>query len=111
MFAAFLSQDMTYSCAIFPDLDGDILINGAGLFHPISNVPRTNGKLINSQGILSPPPGKQGVDELCDAQIRKLKHIIKKADVKPGHRVLEIGTGKVSRLSPKHLSNISSFGY
>ncbi|PCH40220.1 S-adenosyl-L-methionine-dependent methyltransferase [Wolfiporia cocos MD-104 SS10] len=30
---------------------------------------------------------------LHDAQMRKLRHIIRRADIRPGHRVLEIGTG------------------
>ncbi|THU87213.1 cyclopropane-fatty-acyl-phospholipid synthase [Dendrothele bispora CBS 962.96] len=53
MFAGFLSKDMTYSCAIFDDLDGD----------------------------------------LVEAQMRKMRHILKKANIQPGHRVLEIGSG------------------
>lgn len=35
------------------------------------------------------------VDELYEAQIRKLSHIIKKAKIFPGHRVLEIGSVRV----------------
>lgn len=35
------------------------------------------------------------VDELCDAQIRKLTHIIEKAKIQPGNRVLEIGSVRV----------------
>ncbi|KNZ82070.1 Cyclopropane-fatty-acyl-phospholipid synthase [Termitomyces sp. J132] len=64
MFSGFLSRDMTYSCAIFKDLDGDI----------------KDGPPIS-------------LDELHEAQIRKLKHIIQKAQICPGHRVLEIGSG------------------
>ncbi|KAK7691989.1 hypothetical protein QCA50_005394 [Cerrena zonata] len=33
------------------------------------------------------------IDELYIAQMRKLDHIIRKADIRPGHRVLEIGSG------------------
>ncbi|KAG8807746.1 hypothetical protein FRC17_004282, partial [Serendipita sp. 399] len=32
-------------------------------------------------------------DELYDAQMRKIRHIIRKADIQPHHRVLEIGSG------------------
>ncbi|KAF9465836.1 S-adenosyl-L-methionine-dependent methyltransferase [Collybia nuda] len=54
MFTGFLSEDMTYSCGIFEELDGDLI-----------------------QGHM----------------LRKLRHIIKKAQILPGHRVLEIGSG------------------
>lgn len=33
------------------------------------------------------------LDELQDAQVRKLRHIISKAQLKDGHRLLEIGSG------------------
>lgn len=33
-----------------------------------------------------------GVDELHEAQIRKLNHIIHKADIRPGHRVRALTT-------------------
>ncbi|KIM24907.1 hypothetical protein M408DRAFT_316976 [Serendipita vermifera MAFF 305830] len=62
MFAGFLSEDMTYSCGIFSDLDAD-------LHH------------------------HNKIDDLYDAQMRKIHHIIRKADIRPGHRVLEIGSG------------------
>ncbi|KAG8801890.1 hypothetical protein FRC18_007696, partial [Serendipita sp. 400] len=32
-------------------------------------------------------------DELYTAQMRKIRHIIRKANIQPGHRVLEIGSG------------------
>ncbi len=35
----------------------------------------------------------QEYDELEDAQIRKIDHIIRLANILPGHRVLEIGSG------------------
>jgi cyclopropane-fatty-acyl-phospholipid synthase len=56
---------MTYSCAIFKDLDGDL-----------------------QRGMI----GLDG-EELQEAQVRKLNHIIRKARIFPGHRVLEIGSG------------------
>ncbi|EIW72634.1 hypothetical protein TREMEDRAFT_21878, partial [Tremella mesenterica DSM 1558] len=68
MFSAFLSDDMTYSCAIFPELDADL---SAQKLHHLNN----------------------GQDELEDAQMAKIRHIIRQADIRQGHRVLEIGSG------------------
>ncbi|KAJ6508516.1 CFS1-like protein [Mycena sanguinolenta] len=92
MFAGFLSQDMTYSCAIFEDLDGDMKdgvirsewSGGQGL--------RRLGQPASAAGTI-PAKVESEVDELYEAQIRKLSHIIKKAKILPGHRVLEIGSG------------------
>lgn len=90
MFAGFLSEDMTYSCAIFEDLDGDMLDSiasrsewsgGQGL-QRLGETPKV---LMRSR--------QSDQDELYDAQIRKLNHILKKAKIEPGHRVLEIGSG------------------
>jgi cyclopropane-fatty-acyl-phospholipid synthase len=36
-------------------------------------------------------------DELYEAQIRKLSHIIDKAKIQPGNRVLEIGSVRIQR--------------
>jgi cyclopropane-fatty-acyl-phospholipid synthase len=36
-------------------------------------------------------------DELYEAQIRKLSHIIDKAKIQPGHRILEIGSVRIQR--------------
>lgn len=41
--------------------------------------------------IASPKAVEQ--DELYEAQMRKIRHIIRKANIKKGHRVLEIGSG------------------
>lgn len=90
---------MTYSCGIFKDLDGDLA--------RLEEIGETNGglglmkfgkgskKAIKANG----NHGKEteaetdDVDELEESQLRKIRHIIKKADIKPGHRVLEIGSG------------------
>ena len=40
------------------------------------------------------------VDELYEAQIRKLSHIIDKANIQPGNRVLEIGSVSIERNCP-----------
>ncbi|KAJ7781761.1 CFS1-like protein [Mycena maculata] len=93
MFAGFLSQDMTYSCAIFEDLDGDMKegvvrsewSGGQGL--------RRLGKATATSAPTSQPDLEPEVDELYEAQIRKLSHIIDKAKIQPGNRVLEIGSG------------------
>ncbi|KAI4521657.1 CFS1-like protein [Schizophyllum commune Loenen D] len=91
MFAGFLSQDMTYSCAIFTDLDGDF---------DQSATPDTgaHGRQPSSTSSGSSTPAKVQGDqeesnELYEAQIRKLDHVIEKARIWPGNRVLEIGSG------------------
>ncbi|KAJ7625387.1 CFS1-like protein [Mycena polygramma] len=92
MFAGFLSQDMTYSCAIFDDLDGDMKdgvvrsewSGGQGL--------RRLGQSTTPSSS-APAPTEPKSDELYEAQIRKLSHIIDKAKIRPGNRVLEIGSG------------------
>ncbi|KAF8589859.1 cyclopropane-fatty-acyl-phospholipid synthase [Ramaria rubella] len=63
MFSTFLSEDMNYSSAIFKDFTEDIR------------------------------PGAQDLESLEDAQLRKMRHIIARADIRKGHRVLEIGSG------------------
>lgn len=90
MFAGFLSEDMTYSCAIFEDLDGDM-----------ADGPANRSEWSGGQGLQRLGQSPQSVsqrhqpqqDELFNAQIRKLNHIITKAKVEPGNRVLEIGSG------------------
>ncbi|OCF41406.1 hypothetical protein I317_04797 [Kwoniella heveanensis CBS 569] len=83
MFKSFLSRDMTYSCAIFPELDKD-LTEGRHQDRPKKKglIGLGNGNGVDGEG-----------DELEEAQIAKLRHIIRKADIRPGHRVLEIGSG------------------
>ncbi|TRM60495.1 CFS1-like protein [Schizophyllum amplum] len=96
MFAGFLSKDMTYSCGIFADLDGDLKkdCSGEDSKRLVQSSPSTSSK--SSSGS-STPAKIQGddeeVDELYEAQIRKLDHIIKKVCIWPGNRVLEIGSG------------------
>ncbi|KAF5382311.1 hypothetical protein D9757_008471 [Collybiopsis confluens] len=96
MFAGFLSKDMTYSCAIFEDLDGD-LKDGNGIdrghwsgghgLHRLGHQPTevtAATRLINEDTT---------TDALESAQYRKLRYIIRKANILPGQRVLEIGSG------------------
>ena len=96
---------MTYSCAIFSDLDGDL--REEPLFwisdHKIRHIrvpPRSppsefastvsNTPTSHTQSTL-PTPALE--DSLAKAQQRKLAHIVARARILPGHRVLEIGSG------------------
>ncbi|KAI5123172.1 hypothetical protein M0805_000872 [Coniferiporia weirii] len=91
MFAGFLSEDMTYSCAIFENLDGD-------LQRPFPTQISTE-KCVTRTGLPTPTPTPtneplaDAPDELYEAQLRKLDHIIQRARIAPGQRVLEIGSG------------------
>jgi cyclopropane fatty-acyl-phospholipid synthase-like methyltransferase len=76
---------MTYSCGIFEELDGDL--------HSSHRTSTTCAEMAKIHPLRSGQNGEGG-DELHDAQIRKYMHVIKKADVKSHHRVLEIGSGK-----------------
>lgn len=81
---------MTYSCAIFEELDTDLEHGNAG------NGEWSGGQGLTRIGAASPnrkDDNETGEDQLYLGQIRKLNHIIKKARVMPGHRVLEIGSG------------------
>ncbi|KAF8659523.1 hypothetical protein AX16_001822 [Volvariella volvacea WC 439] len=66
LFKAFLSKEMMYSCALWDDAEGGV-----------------RGDLVRGS--------KQG--ELEAAQLRKIHHVLRKARVKPGHRILEFGSG------------------
>ncbi|KAJ3904461.1 CFS1-like protein [Lentinula edodes] len=145
MFAGFLSKDMTYSCAIFEDLDGDLkggepgelkgrwngghglkkLTNGTTNGVPLLSMPSPASKktglglpsppltaLTKTEPCTSPEPHvaaelPSSSDPLEDAQYRKLHHIIRKARILPGHRVLEIGSGwgSLSMLIAKTIPN------
>ena len=54
---------MTYSSAIFEDLDGDL------------TSPDASGEALHF------------------AQLRKMKHILRKARIQPGHHILDVGAG------------------
>ena len=62
----FLSDEMMYSCALWSDVENGVL-----------------GDLTKG-----PTPG-----DLEAAQLRKIDIMLRKARVRPGDRVLEIGTG------------------
>lgn len=92
--SAFLSEDMTYSCAIFEDLDGDLKRNGPDL----STFPEPTVVLVKPTVSRTPPPPYSSSpilskDELHGAQMRKLLHILSKADIHEHHCLLEIGSG------------------
>ncbi|KAI0289105.1 Mycolic acid cyclopropane synthetase-domain-containing protein [Multifurca ochricompacta] len=63
LYKAFLSKEMMYSSALWNDDEGD-------------------GVQDNLLGV-----------DLEAAQLRKIHHVLRKARVKPGHRVLEFGSG------------------
>ncbi|KAI9056782.1 S-adenosyl-L-methionine-dependent methyltransferase [Trametes sanguinea] len=66
LYQAFLSEDMMYSCPIWDDLEG---------------------------GIRGDEEGKRRKGDLESAQRRKIEYILCKARLRPGDRVLEIGSG------------------
>jgi cyclopropane-fatty-acyl-phospholipid synthase len=77
---------MTYSCAIFPTLDGDLTSSpsytSSNPFNP-----------IYEPDSYPSPPSHETSDALESAQYAKLHHIIRKAKIQRGHRVIEIGSG------------------
>ncbi|KIJ91468.1 hypothetical protein K443DRAFT_482913 [Laccaria amethystina LaAM-08-1] len=66
LFKAFLSKEMMYSCALWSEAEGGV-----------------RGDLE-----MGPTPG-----DLEAAQRRKIHHVLRAARVKPGHRILEFGSG------------------
>jgi cyclopropane-fatty-acyl-phospholipid synthase len=63
-----LSREMMYSCALWSDAEGGV-----------------RGDLDREKG--------SGPNDLEAAQLRKIRHVLDKARVKPGHRILEFGSG------------------
>jgi cyclopropane-fatty-acyl-phospholipid synthase len=82
--SSFLSEDMTYSCAIFSEVDGD---PPSGSISTASNTPTSHH---DTPSTLPTAPPEETLEE---AQQRKLAHIVARARILPGHRVLEIGSG------------------
>src|SRR6266850_1945811 len=94
---------MTYSCAIFSDLDGDLrespLLEISN--HKISGLltpsPPSEAASSDSNASTSHTPSTWPTPPLADtlaaAQQRKLTHVVMRARIFPGHRVLEIGSG------------------
>ena len=94
---------MTYSCAIFSDLDGDLRetpLLGFGnnkirqllTLSPPSETRSTDSNTSTSH-TSSTRPTPPLADTLVAAQQRKLAHVVTRARILPGHRVLEIGSG------------------
>lgn len=88
MFASFLSKDMTYSSAIFPELDSDL-----NDIAPPRRWTSDAGNVSSASSIAPTYTQDDDEDPLEQAQLAKLRHIIKKAKIQRGHRVLEIGSG------------------
>ncbi|CAD6938483.1 unnamed protein product [Tilletia caries] len=93
----FLSRDMTYSCGVFPTLDADILPSSqkstAAFLGGLVNDPEAAAKLDSLPSSVAKTENEYATDDLEDSQIRKLRMHITRANIQPGHRVLEIGTG------------------
>ncbi|EJD36279.1 CFS1-like protein [Auricularia subglabra TFB-10046 SS5] len=79
MFEGFLSRDMMYSSAIFEDVDADL-----------SALPSRQRAPARSHVVSD---DCHDVDELHEGQLRKIRHILRRLKIKPGHRILEVGTG------------------
>ncbi|KAJ1310032.1 hypothetical protein OPQ81_006785 [Rhizoctonia solani] len=104
MFQAFLSRDMTYSCAIFPTLDADVAQEEKGerlLRNGVVVRGLGNGD-IYTIGVEEGTPADNlslpdEEDELYQAQMIKLQHLVKKLKIPETSdktmRVLEIGSG------------------
>lgn len=86
-----------YSCGIFSELDADLAAQGPASSEIVAvnsgqSTPRSEATLI--QGTTSADKPLFEEDNLYQAQLRKIRHIVAKADIRQGHRVLEIGSGK-----------------
>lgn len=98
---------MTYSCAIFSDLDGDLReepllrISDYKMHQLLTRSPSSESEFgstasstpSSSSHTPSTLPTPLLQDTLAAAQQRKLAHIVARARILPGHRVLEIGSG------------------
>ena len=92
---------MTYSCAIFSELDADLKNPDLKLEHDFWStagktyepIPQFDDPTVSIPCSPTSSPPEYIFDDLQTAQMRKVRHIISKAQIKPGHRVLEIGSG------------------
>lgn len=80
---------MTYSCAIFSEVDGDLR---EGSDHKLLTRSPHSGSVSTASNTPTLPtaPSEETLEE---AQQRKLAHVVARARILPGHRVLEIGSG------------------
>lgn len=85
---------MSYSCAIFPDLDADL--SSDSTTSPPGHSRRNSLEEPSSPTMISEDfgyyynkmkMGEELEDPLYDAQMRKMAHLCRKADIRPGHRV------------------------
>ena len=90
----FLSKDMTYSCAIFDDIDGDLIWSGTPITDNSENLKlEVHSDCDSLAPVITPTLNRlyEGeIDEWHQAQMQKLDHIIHQARIANGHRVLEI---------------------
>ncbi|EED79177.1 predicted protein [Postia placenta Mad-698-R] len=104
MFEAFLSRDMTYSCAIWLDLEDRALRRTPSAVSASTSSSSSSSADSDAVKYTQTLAGagaadaqtadeEQQEEELHEAQMRKLLRIIELADIRPGHRVLEIGSG------------------
>ena len=104
---------MTYSCGIFPELDADIrslasstsssgspgrspsphtgsstpsTLAGSDVGDLLKGIQTNAFNLFTHEGHHHHLP-VEGESQLEESQMRKLRHIIRKADIRPGHRV------------------------
>jgi cyclopropane-fatty-acyl-phospholipid synthase len=82
---------MTYSCAIFSDVDGDL--RDPKVRQLLASVPpsefASNTPTAHPSTLATASPE----ETLEEAQQRKLAHVVSRARILPGHRVIEIGSG------------------
>jgi cyclopropane-fatty-acyl-phospholipid synthase len=90
MFEAFLSRDMTYSCAIFPTLDADVanmekgdrLLENGVVVKGLGNGDASGIKAVRNQSAAY--QAAESEDELYEAQMIKLRHLVQKLKI-PEH--------------------------
>lgn len=76
MFESFLSRDMTYSCGIFTDLDGDLKDNSnIGAVNGGIGLKRLGNKFEGVNGHSDKQHGIDEKDELEEAQLRKIRSV------------------------------------
>lgn len=76
MFESFLSRDMTYSCGIFTDLDGDLNDNSnIGAVNGGIGLKRLGNKFEGVNGHSDKLHGVDEKDELEEAQLRKIRSV------------------------------------
>ncbi|KAK7056943.1 hypothetical protein VNI00_002661 [Paramarasmius palmivorus] len=94
MFEGFLSRDMTYSCALWDEVDGDLV--GGGEEENVEGILRIGSTQKPAQ-TFTQAAGKDEEDPLYEAQMNKLRYIISllriPTDTSEPIRVLEIGSG------------------